>query len=179
LKQVGTDGDKHGRVRLIFKPDFGNWVETIQEAVILSVVAICLALAVNALSPVGIPLLCPGDEPVGAVDSRFSIVSVTEARRLHDAGGVVFVDSRSADQYEAGHIPGACSLPLYQLDDALLPFLSAVQPDAAIIVYCSSVTCEDSHMLARELSNMGYENIRIFAGGMAAWREKGFAVAVQ
>jgi rhodanese-related sulfurtransferase len=156
-----------------------KWIETIKEAVLLSVAAICIALTVNALSPVGIPLIGRCQESLPAADSRFPIVAVSDAKCLFDAGGVVFVDARPAGQYKAGHIPGACSLPLYQLDDCLLPFLDAVQPDAAVIVYCSSITCEDSHLLAEELAGMGYGDVRIFAGGLAAWREKGYAVAVQ
>lgn len=164
---------------MFFRLDTRKWLEMIQEAVILFVAVICLALTVNALSPVGIPLIGSGEAAVATADSRFPIVSVTDAKRVFDAGEGVFVDARSGDHYKAGHIPGACSLPLYQMDDCLLPFLDAVPPDAVVIVYCSSLTCEDSHLLAEELANMGYRNVRIFAGGMAAWREKGYAVAVQ
>lgn len=89
------------------------------------------------------------------------------------------MDARTAEQYKAGHIAGACSLPVYQIDEYLFPFLDTVLPDVPVVTYCSSVSCEDSHLLARELSDMGYQDVRIFAGGMAAWREKGYAVVTQ
>ena len=157
---------------------FMKWTETIKEAVILAVVVVCLGLAVNAFSPVGIPLAGSCPEPAAA-DSRFPIVEASEAKRILDAGGAVFVDARSVEQYKAGHIPGACSLPLYQMDDYLTPFLNVVQPDAAVIVYCSGIACQDSHLLAKELADMGYGNVSVFAGGIAAWRGKGYTVAVQ
>jgi rhodanese-related sulfurtransferase len=176
---AGPGGGKTVSIPLGFIGDTRKWRETIQEAVILAVAVICLALTANALSPVGISLVAPENAPAATEDPRFPVVSVAETKRMFDAGEGVFVDARSVEQYKSGHIPGACSLPLYQLDDSLLPFLDAVKPDAAVIVYCSSLTCEDSHLLAEELVNMGYRNVRVFAGGMAAWREKGYTVAVQ
>lgn len=150
---------------------------TIKEALILAAAAALLAVVINALSPVGIPLTGKVDVSASAADSPFSTIDVSDARRLVDAGEVVFVDARPVVQYEAGHIPGARSLPVYQIDDYLPQFLDAVQADAPIVVYCSSLTCEDSHLLAQEFADMGYGDVRIFAGGMEAWREKGYAVA--
>lgn len=145
----------------------------------LSVAAIILALTVNSLSPAGIPLTCCYEPPAPPVDSPFQIMTVTEVKRLLDSGAGVLVDARAVAQYKAGHIPGACSLPLYRMDDYLFAFLDSVPPDMPVVTYCSSLTCEDSHILAGELADMGYEDVRIFAGGMAAWREKGYHVVVQ
>jgi len=156
-----------------------KWLKIIKEAAILFVIAVLSGVVVNALSPAGIPIAVRFDVSAPDDDDLFLIIDASEARCLIEAGAAVFVDARPASQFEAGHIPGARSLPVYQTDDYLLSFLSAVRPDIPVIIYCSSITCEDSRILAEELSAMGYSDIRIFAGGMAAWLEKGYAVAAE
>jgi 3-mercaptopyruvate sulfurtransferase SseA len=39
-----------------------------------------------------------------------------EFKKLHDAGSVVIVDVRGAESFEAGHIPGARSVPLDEVE---------------------------------------------------------------
>jgi rhodanese-related sulfurtransferase len=154
-------------------------MEVIKEATILSLAAVLLGLTVNVLSPSGIPLDRCYQPPAPPSDSPFPIMDVSQVKDLLDSGSGVIVDARPAEQYKISHIPGACSLPVYQMDEYLFPFLDTVPPDNPVVTYCSSLTCEDSHLLARELSEMGYSDVRIFAGGMAAWREKGYAFVAQ
>ena len=151
----------------------------IKEATILSLAAVLLGLTVNVLSPSGIPLDRCYQAPAPPSDSPFPIMDVSQVKDLLNSGSGVIVDARPAEQYKISHIPGACSLPVYQMDEYLFPFLDTVPPDNPVVTYCSSLTCEDSHLLARELSEMGYSDVRIFAGGMAAWREKGYAFVAQ
>ena len=155
-----------------------KWWAIIKEAAILSVASILLALTVNAFSPAGIPLTSCYNAPGSSADCPFPIIDAAETRRLLQEGGAVLVDARSAEQYEAGHVPGARSLPLYQMDANILPFLDEVQVNVPLVTYCSCVTCEDSHLLAESLAEMGYINVKIFAGGLAAWREAGYDIAV-
>ncbi len=165
-----------------------HFYQMIKEAAILSVAAVLLALVVNFLSPVGIPLdryykppvdpSFSADPSLPVVSSPFKIMSVSEVKQMVDSGEGVLVDARPVKQYRAGHIPGACPLPLYQMDEYLDSFFSAVSSLVPIATYCSSLTCEDSYLLAKELADMGYEDIRIFAGGMAAWEEKGYNIVV-
>ena len=39
-----------------------------------------------------------------------------EFKKLHDAGRVIIIDVRGADSFEAGHIPGARSVPLDEVE---------------------------------------------------------------
>jgi rhodanese-related sulfurtransferase len=74
-------------------------------------------------------------------------------------------------QFASGHLPGALNLPL----DGLLENAARLLPDkaAAIVVYCSSSTCQNSHIAERKLRSLGYQNVRVFAGGKAAWKDAG------
>ena len=73
--------------------------------------------------------------------------------------------------FAAGHLPGAENLPLQGLDQAV----RALVPDqrAPIVTYCSGPTCNNSHLAARRLTELGYENVRVFAGGKVVWRDAG------
>ena len=151
--------------------------QSVTEALILAAAAILLALAVNCFSPAGLPLTRPYQPPAPPANApSFAVIDAATAAGLLHKGGVVFVDARPAEEYAAGHIPGARSFPVYQFDDYAATFLQAVQPGASLVVYCTGVNCSDSHLLADKLVQLGYPNIRIFSGGMAAWREKGYAV---
>ena len=60
-------------------------------------------------------------------------VSLDEAKGAFDAGGAVFVDVRSIESYQAGHIPGAVSIPLGEIGDRL----QELDPGQWIITYCT------------------------------------------
>lgn len=76
--------------------------------------------------------------------------------------------------YQSGHLPGALNLPL----EGLAERAARVLPDyaAQIVVYCASATCQNSHIAERKLRSLGYRNVRVFAGGKAAWKEAGHAL---
>jgi len=75
------------------------------------------------------------------------------------------------ESFDAGHLPGAENLPLGGLDQAG----RALVPDREqlVVLYCSGPTCNNSHLAARRLTELGYRNVRVFAGGKAAWRDAG------
>jgi 3-mercaptopyruvate sulfurtransferase SseA len=60
-------------------------------------------------------------------------VSLADAKAALDAGTAVFVDVRSAAEYEQGHIPGALWIPGTELEDRL----GELDPSAWIITYCT------------------------------------------
>jgi hypothetical protein len=60
-------------------------------------------------------------------------VTVGDARAAHELQQAVFVDVRSADQYAQGHIPGALSIPLSELEGRL----NELSKDRRIITYCT------------------------------------------
>lgn len=47
---------------------------------------------------------------------------------------------------------------------------------AAIIVYCSGPTCPQSRAAAEKLVALGYRDVRLFEGGLEAWKASGRAV---
>ena len=78
------------------------------------------------------------------------------------------IERRLAD---AGHIPTAQALP----PDELAKLVPALAPDAAkaIVVYCASDTCANSHQAAAWLIDRGYSDVAVYAGGKKDWIEAG------
>ena len=159
--------------------------KTIKEIVLLVGISVALALVVNSLSPRGIALVGQWDtaigvitaNPTGAAEGKSQETdSVALAKEIFDKGDVLFVDARSSDNYEDGHISGAISLPVGQLDERIESFLNRYSPDQPIVTYCSGRTCEDSHNLAQFLSDAGFTNVRIFIDGFPGWEAEGYPI---
>lgn len=85
----------------------------------------------------------------------------------------VLIEVLPVASYEKEHLPGALNIPL----DGFVERARASLPDprAALVVYCSGPTCANSHTAAKKLEELGYENVRVYSGGKAAWREAGLA----
>jgi len=90
--------------------------------------------------------------------------------------GTPIVDARVPELYDAGHIPGALSLPLAELDRNLAAFQGKVPKDQRLITYCNGYGCPDSYDLAMRLLKAGYRNVQVFEGGFPAWRDAGLPV---
>jgi hypothetical protein len=60
-------------------------------------------------------------------------VSVDEAHAAYQSKQAVFVDVRDTDQYAAGHVAGALSIPLSELDSRL----NELDQAQWIITYCT------------------------------------------
>ena len=103
------------------------------------------------------------------VAGKTEIENVAQAKQLFDNGSVLFVDARSTDNYEEGHIPGAVSLPIGRFDDLIDAFLDNYAIEQPIVTYCSGRTCEDSHNLAQLLTDIGYADVKVFIDGYPGW----------
>ena len=160
-------------------------IPILKQALLLLVLAVSIALVVNQFSPVGIALIGQWDQDKGVIsahakdeihDSRLVIDNIKIAKLSYDGGKSLFVDARSIDDYNEGHIKGAISLPVGEFDERVGNLLDHYSPDQSIITYCSGRTCEDSHRLAQMLIDLGYENVSIMIDGYPGWKENGYPV---
>ncbi len=86
--------------------------------------------------------------------------------------GVVVVDARPREEYDAGHIPGAVSIPVEDLASRL----AELPADQEIVAYCRGAYCELAHEAVRLLTGHGLRASRL-AEGMLEWRLAGLPVA--
>jgi rhodanese-related sulfurtransferase len=95
-------------------------------------------------------------------------------RRLRSTEPPLLLEALPAKYYEDWHLPGARHLP----HDEVRRLAATVAPDkqAEVVVYCASATCRNSHIAASQLTQLGYVNVSLFAGGKQAWSEAGLPV---
>lgn len=176
------------------KPDLA----TLTQTGFLLAVALLLAVAINTINPLGINPFkkCDKNKLIKeSIESKRAELqkevpdeksSVSEAFLQSDLeidgelayefhqDGVLFVDARDSRMYMERHIKGAVSLPINNAPDKMDAFSSQHDPSKPMVLYCSGEGCSDSHHLAELLLNYGYEYVRIYAGGMPDWGERGY-----
>ncbi|WP_328767298.1 ArsR/SmtB family transcription factor [Streptomyces sp. NBC_00286] len=81
------------------------------------------------------------------------------------AGGVVILDVRPAEEYAAGHIPGAISIPV----DELAERVADLPEDAEVVAYCRGAYCVLAYDAVRLLHARGRKAVRL-TDGMLEWR---------
>jgi rhodanese-related sulfurtransferase/predicted transcriptional regulator len=80
-------------------------------------------------------------------------------------GDAVLVDVRPRNEYEAGHIEGARSIPV----DELLEHLDELPDDREVIAYCRGPLCVMAHEAVRRLRAAGLSASRL-EEGWPEWR---------
>ncbi|MEI7024140.1 ArsR/SmtB family transcription factor [Paenibacillus sp. y28] len=73
---------------------------------------------------------------------------------------IILLDLRPKEEYEAGHIAGAISVPMENLEDCISEFPQS----AEIIVYCRGPLCVYSALAAQKLQSAGFVAYRMDEG---------------
>ena len=102
--------------------------------------------------------------------------SLQDVIRIAEDKSATLLDARSKDEFIAGHLPHARSLPFYEMEAAQGEVLRGIAHESALVIYCEGVGCELSFFLGRELQAQGYSNVRIFYGGYPEWKDAGLPV---
>jgi rhodanese-related sulfurtransferase len=105
----------------------------------------------------------PGGEHEG--EAVYVNITAQEAKKIMDTQtGYVILDTRTQEEYDEGHIPGAILIPY----DEILQKAETVLTDKnqLILVYCRSG--RRSKLAAEDLVKLGYTNIKEF-GGIIDW----------
>ena len=145
-----------------------------------------IGLTYNTISPGGIALKgswsprINSDSLVVPYDYEEGIdppaISLDYAMMKFQSKNTVFLDSRYPEDFKAGHIKGAINLPCEEFEEHAPQVLLKLPKDEEIIAYCDGTECETSLLLARELLELGYEDVKVFFGGWQEWQEAGLSV---
>lgn len=151
---------------------------TLAQMVVLLVAAVAAAAVMRALDDDPLPFDYAWSQHVerAAQEKGMRTVTLDEAREMVSAFSHIVLDARKVADYEAGHLPGAMSLPLLDFDEQFPVISALLTPEQPVLVYCSGHDCDESLKLGEILIQSGYTNITLFAGGMSAWQDAGLEV---
>jgi rhodanese-related sulfurtransferase len=102
---------------------------------------------------------------------EFEKISVYELQTRLSNGDVTLIDVRPQEEYRAGHLPGAISIPLSELE----PRVGEIPRDKAIVVYCRGPYCIYSDEAIEILVEQGFTATRL-EEGVVEWQQYGYAV---
>ena len=101
--------------------------------------------------------------------SSINLISREELKEKLDLGNKFkLVNALGEWAFNAKHIPG--SINVSKLKDAR----KILDPNDDIVIYCSNPSCIASIIGYQHLTNMGYSNVRRYAGGIVDWEQAGY-----
>jgi rhodanese-related sulfurtransferase len=88
--------------------------------------------------------------------------------QLKDTGGqeILFIDTRSGDQFAESHIPDAIHIEWREL----LSRRDEVPNDKPVVLYCNTGTLSAKAQFILRLA--GQENVKVLHGGFDAWKRE-------
>ena len=97
--------------------------------------------------------------------AEYEMITAQQAKEIMDTQeGYVILDTRTEEEYEQGHIPGAIVISHEEIKEKAESVLT--DKDQLILVYCRSG--RRSKLAAQDLVELGYTNVKEF-GGIIDW----------
>lgn len=116
---------------------------------------------------------------------EYDLITTDELKKLlADKEELLLIDAMPADAFSKEHIPSAVNFPFPKTDDmpewdasetggrsqddyaAMLPS----EKDDLVVIYCGYTACARSHNAAAWARQLGYTNVKRYAGGIYAWK---------
>jgi rhodanese-related sulfurtransferase len=110
---------------------------------------------------------------LGARDSLEPVTQAELLRRLKRKEDLVILDVRPTEEYAAGHLPAAVSVPLAELRRRL----RELPREKEIVAYCRGPYCAFAHKAIRVLQQAGFKARRL-EEGLPEWVAAGLPVVV-
>jgi molybdopterin/thiamine biosynthesis adenylyltransferase/rhodanese-related sulfurtransferase len=116
-----------------------------------------------------------GAEVIRQIRSSVEEVDPSDVNRiLSNGNGIVLLDVRESDEWDAGHIPGAKHIPRGYLESRVEGVVGSDRSQR-VIVYCASG--QRSALAANTMKELlGYEDVASMNGGITLWKDRGYDV---
>ncbi len=98
-------------------------------------------------------------------------VTADDLRKRLKSGAAILIDVRPKEEFAAGHIPGAISVPVKEL----AKHLATLPRRKEIVAYCRGPYCVQSDAAVELLAKHGFKAKRL-EFGLPEWRAQGLAV---
>jgi len=102
-------------------------------------------------------------------------LSLSDFRGRLASGTLLVVDVRDELVYRAGHIPGAISVPLAEIEKHA-PDLRGRAQQRLVVTYCSCPSEQTALTAAVALWKSGLTNVSVLIGGYPEWAATGGAI---
>ena len=139
----------------------------VDRRILAGIVAVVAVVLVGGVLALGMPResgVAATPPPLAAVPA--ADIAVAEAARRWEEGALL-LDVREADEWAAGHVPGAVHIPLSELSQRV----AEVPTDEAVLVICRSGNRSQE---GRDiLLAAGHSPVSSVDGGVRAWRDAG------
>jgi rhodanese-related sulfurtransferase len=100
-------------------------------------------------------------------------IAIEELREGLSAERLLLLDVRPREEYQAGHLPQAYSIPLLELEARL----AELPRNREIVAYCRGPYCVFADEALVLLRTHGY-SVRRLAEGVLEWQQQGFPIAI-
>jgi rhodanese-related sulfurtransferase len=150
----------------------------VKEAMLISLVALIVAVAFNLSQPMPLPLF--GFSPTKTVtfkQTNIPEITLGEAYDLYSKKKAVLVDARDPFSFEEGHIAGALNIYPDEIELHAAELRKMVSPGSVVITYCDGPQCPLSRETAQGLHLQGLTDVRVLADGWSLWLNAGYPVA--
>jgi rhodanese-related sulfurtransferase/DNA-binding transcriptional ArsR family regulator len=106
---------------------------------------------------------------IGSQQSSASVEGHKTLLKKLRSGEAVLLDVRPAEEYDAGHLPMARSVPLNEIRQGL----KALSPEIEVVAYCRGPFCRWSDEAIELLRAKGFKASKL-SYGIAEWQAAGF-----
>lgn len=107
----------------------------------------------------------------GELDGIELVTKEELAKRLRSKEDLLVLDVRPAEEFAAGHLPGAVSIPVTELKRRL----KDIPKNKEVVAYCRGQFCAFAPQAARYLDKKGVRT-RVLDAGLPDWEAAGFPV---
>lgn len=150
----------------------------LRQALTILVAAAALCTITNTFRPNPLPWIeIRSAQRLAAIPIEVQ-VSPDVALALLGRPDVLFVDARPAEDFAAGHIPGALSFPFDPFADDLDTRIATLPQNKTLVIYCGDVLCGLSEELADTLRISGFDQVKVLAEGIDGWKLAGGSLEV-
>jgi rhodanese-related sulfurtransferase len=145
----------------------------ISEALLVTLIAVALALGAYALRPDILPLKGTSNT-LPATQEQLQLyreISFEQAQALFEEGQALFADARPLIAFESGHIQGAVHMDPHALDQWADQLIAGYPSDQPIVTYCEGPRSTLSRELAEKLTWLGFEEVYYLVDGWGVWQD--------
>jgi len=107
-----------------------------------------------------------------AREAGVEVVDTDRMRAIVATGSHLILDARPLSDYDAGHLPGAMSLPRESFETAYPELAPVLTPADPLVVYCSGPLCDDALLVIERLREAGFSGASLYLDGWEGWRRE-------